>query len=97
MLYYLEDESSTGIHFQIGMLLGGEENTTRKQMQDVISFETRLAEITIPYGERRDEEKIYNLMSLSELQQKAPFVRLTFFYLYIIHFDYIILQLLRII
>ena len=75
MLYCLEDESSTGTHFQIGVLLGGEENITRKQMQDVISFETKLAEITIPYGERRDEEKIYNLMSLSDLQQKAPFVR----------------------
>ncbi|KYM76847.1 Endothelin-converting enzyme 1 [Atta colombica] len=59
---------------KIGVLLGGEENITRKQMQDVISFETKLAEITIPYGERRDEEKIYNLMSLSDLQQKAPFM-----------------------
>ncbi|KYN10108.1 Endothelin-converting enzyme 1 [Trachymyrmex cornetzi] len=73
-LDYMTKVQDTGTHFQIGVLLGGEENITRKQMQDVISFETKLAEITIPYGERRDEEKIYNLMSLSDLQQKAPFM-----------------------
>lgn len=44
-------------------------------MQDVIAFETKLAEITIPPEERRDEEKLYTLMSLSELQRKAPMVR----------------------
>lgn len=82
-LYFLEGESSTGARarFQIGVLLGGEENFTKKQMQDVIAFETKLAEITIPPEERRDEEKMYNLMSLSELQRKAPFVRLSFFIL----------------
>lgn len=73
------DESSrdTRVPLQIGVLLGGEENSTRKQMQDIIDFETRLAEITTPPEERRDEEKLYNLMSLNELQRKAPFVRLT--------------------
>lgn len=60
---------------QIGVLLGGEENTTRKQMQEIIDFETRLAEITTPPEDRRDEEKLYNLMTLSDLQRKAPFVR----------------------
>ncbi|XP_011139623.1 endothelin-converting enzyme homolog isoform X2 [Harpegnathos saltator] len=58
----------------IGVLLGGEENATRKQMQDVIDFETKLAQITTPPEERRDEEKLYNLMSLSELQRRAPFM-----------------------
>jgi endothelin-converting enzyme len=61
--------------FQIGVLLGGEENSTKKQMQAVIDFETELAKITTPPDERRDEEKLYNLMSLSELQRKAPLVR----------------------
>ncbi|KAG7209982.1 hypothetical protein KM043_011568 [Ampulex compressa] len=59
---------------KIGVLLGGEENSTRKQMQDVINFETRLAEITTPPEERRDEEKLYNLMSLSDLQRRASFI-----------------------
>ncbi|KAH0946776.1 hypothetical protein HN011_012233 [Eciton burchellii] len=57
---------------KIGVLLGGEENSTKKQMQAVIDFETELAKITTPPDERRDEEKLYNLMSLSELQRKAP-------------------------
>jgi len=71
-------ESSTGTRtrFQIGVLLGGEENSTKKQMQAIIDFETKLAKITIPPEERRDEEKLYNLMSLNDLQRKAPFVRL---------------------
>lgn len=72
-------ESSTGTRarFQIGVLLGGEENSTKKQMQDIIDFETQLAQITTPPEERRDEEKLYNLMTLSDLQRKAPFVRLS--------------------
>lgn len=59
---------------QIGELLGGETNSTRKQMQDVIQFETKLARIMTSPENRRDKEKLYNLMSLNELQRKAPFV-----------------------
>lgn len=75
----MHGESSTGTRtrLQIGVLLGGEENSTKKQMQDVIEFETKLAEIMTPPEERRDEEKLYNLMSLSELQRKAAFVSST--------------------
>lgn len=43
-------------------------------MKEVIEFETRLAQITIPADERRDEEKMYNLMAVAELQDLAPFV-----------------------
>lgn len=73
-------EPGTGAptRLQIGVLLGGEENSTKKQMQDVVDFETKLAQIMTPLEERRDEEKLYNLMSLSELQRKAPFVSDTF-------------------
>lgn len=59
---------------QIGVLLGGEENSTRAQMAAVIAFETQIAEITSPPEDRRDEEKLYHLMPLSELQQTAPFL-----------------------
>ena len=62
------------ILFQVGVLLGGELNSTRGQMKDVIQFETRLAEITIPSEDRRDEEKLYHRMAISELQEHAPFV-----------------------
>jgi endothelin-converting enzyme len=43
-------------------------------MQAVIDFETRLAEITSPPEDRRDEEKLYHLVPLSEVQHMAPFV-----------------------
>jgi endothelin-converting enzyme len=43
-------------------------------MQAVIDFETRIAEITTPPEERRDEEKLYHLMPLKEVQQLASFV-----------------------
>ncbi|ELU15652.1 hypothetical protein CAPTEDRAFT_149014 [Capitella teleta] len=59
----------------VGVLLGGEYNHTKVQMQAVIDFEQRLAEITTPMEERRDEEKLYHKISLSELQNISPFVQ----------------------
>ncbi|XP_021915643.1 endothelin-converting enzyme homolog isoform X4 [Zootermopsis nevadensis] len=59
---------------KIGVLLGGEENSTRAQMQGVIEFETQIAEITSPPEDRRDGEKLYHLMPLSEVQEMAPFM-----------------------
>lgn len=59
---------------KVGVLLKGEENTTRDQMQAVMDFETRLANITTPSDLKRDEESIYNLMTIADLQEKAPFI-----------------------
>lgn len=60
---------------KVGVLLGAtDENDTRRQMKEVIDFETRLAQITVPNEDRRDEESLYNLMSLTELQDLAPFI-----------------------
>lgn len=56
------------------MLLGGEQNNTAAQMQAIIDFETRLANITIPSERRRDEETLYNLMTIKQLQAIADFV-----------------------
>lgn len=59
---------------QMGVLLGGEKNRTRRLMNNILDFETRLAEITVPDEERRDEEKMYHQMAIAELQEVAPFV-----------------------
>ncbi|KAM4704519.1 endothelin-converting enzyme 1 isoform 2-T3 [Rhinophrynus dorsalis] len=59
---------------QLGVLLGGEENSTREQMQEILDFETALANITIPQEKRRDEELIYNKMAARELKDLAPVV-----------------------
>ncbi|XP_050316058.1 endothelin-converting enzyme homolog [Anthonomus grandis grandis] len=59
---------------KVGILLGGEPNVTRKQMQAIVDFETKLANITTPSEQRRDEESLYHLMTLAELQEKANFI-----------------------
>uniref|UniRef100_A0A8D2D4E8 endothelin-converting enzyme 1 n=1 Tax=Sciurus vulgaris TaxID=55149 RepID=A0A8D2D4E8_SCIVU len=57
---------------ELGILLGGQPTSTREQMQQVLELETQLANITVPQDQRRDEEKIYHKMSISELQTLAP-------------------------
>uniref|UniRef100_A0A1B6E866 Endothelin-converting enzyme 1 n=1 Tax=Clastoptera arizonana TaxID=38151 RepID=A0A1B6E866_9HEMI len=59
---------------KVGVLLGGEYNSTKAQMEAVIEFETKLANITIPAEDRRDEEKLYNQMPIAQLQEIAPFM-----------------------
>ncbi|KAF7274332.1 M13 family metallopeptidase neprilysin 3 isoform X2 [Rhynchophorus ferrugineus] len=59
---------------KVGVLLGGDLNATKKQMEDVIQFETKLANITTPSDLRRDEESLYHLMTVAELQEKANFI-----------------------
>uniref|UniRef100_A0A8C4YC80 Endothelin-converting enzyme 1 n=1 Tax=Gopherus evgoodei TaxID=1825980 RepID=A0A8C4YC80_9SAUR len=58
---------------QLGMLLGGaDEEATRQQMQQILDFETALANITIPQEKRRDEEVIYHKVTAGELKNLAP-------------------------
>lgn len=59
----------------MGVLLGGDPESTKVQMQAVLGFETDLANITTPSELRRDEQSLYNLMTVAELQEIAPFVR----------------------
>lgn len=53
---------------ELGMLLGGGRSSTHLQMQQILDFETALANITVPQDQRRDEEKIYHKVTISELQ-----------------------------
>uniref|UniRef100_H3AK21 endothelin-converting enzyme 1 n=1 Tax=Latimeria chalumnae TaxID=7897 RepID=H3AK21_LATCH len=57
---------------ELGMLLGGERNSTSELMQEILEFETILANITVPQDQRRDEEKIYHKMTIADLQSLAP-------------------------
>lgn len=65
---------------KVGVLLGGEENSTRSQMEDVIEFETKLANITIPADERRDDEELYHKMTVNELEKLAPVIEWTSYF-----------------
>uniref|UniRef100_A0A8C8RHB8 endothelin-converting enzyme 1 n=1 Tax=Pelusios castaneus TaxID=367368 RepID=A0A8C8RHB8_9SAUR len=57
---------------ELGMLLGGEKVSTQEQMEQVLEFETLLANVTVPQDERRDDEKIYHKITIAELQALAP-------------------------
>uniref|UniRef100_A0A8U7P6S7 Endothelin-converting enzyme 1 n=1 Tax=Corvus moneduloides TaxID=1196302 RepID=A0A8U7P6S7_CORMO len=60
---------------QLGMFLGGtDEESTRRQMQQILDFETALANITIPQEKHRDEEVIYHKMTAGDLKELAPAV-----------------------
>ncbi|KAJ2941005.1 hypothetical protein O0L34_g13132 [Tuta absoluta] len=61
-------------------LLGADKIEARTQMAKVIAFETELANITKPAEDRRDEEGLYNLFTLKEWQQTAPFLNWTAFF-----------------
>lgn len=58
------------LHFltELGVLLGGSEETSRAMMEEIVDFETTLANITVPQEERRDEELIYNKMEAKDLR-----------------------------
>ncbi|XP_075718016.1 endothelin-converting enzyme 2 isoform X2 [Rhinoderma darwinii] len=56
----------------MGMLLGGYPGSVEIQMTQILELEILLANLTVPQDERRDEEKIYNRMTVAELQNLAP-------------------------
>ncbi|KAJ7306527.1 hypothetical protein JRQ81_009887 [Phrynocephalus forsythii] len=60
---------------QLRMLVGEQdEASARQQMQEILDFETSLANITIPQEKRRDEEQIYHKITAGELKNLAPAV-----------------------
>lgn len=59
---------------ELGVLLGGSEETSKTMMQEIVDFETALANITVPQEERRDEEAIYHKMQARNLTTLAPAV-----------------------
>ncbi|XP_014677422.1 PREDICTED: endothelin-converting enzyme 1-like [Priapulus caudatus] len=61
---------------KIGILLGGNEKTMRKQAQEVLEFETKLAKVYIPLADTKDPMAIYHKMPLSELQAMMPNTKL---------------------
>ncbi|XP_065811164.1 endothelin-converting enzyme 1 isoform X2 [Labrus bergylta] len=64
------------LHFltELGILLGGTEETSQALMEEIVDFETTLANITVPQEERRDEELIYNKMKAKDLKTLVPAV-----------------------
>uniref|UniRef100_A0A8C4HN60 Endothelin-converting enzyme 1 n=1 Tax=Dicentrarchus labrax TaxID=13489 RepID=A0A8C4HN60_DICLA len=59
---------------ELGVLLGGSEETSQTLMEEIVDFETALANITVPQEERRDEELIYHKMEAKDLTTLVPAV-----------------------
>lgn len=53
---------------ELGVLLGGSEETSKTLMKEIVDFETSLANITVPLEERRDEELIYHKVQAKDLK-----------------------------
>lgn len=51
----------------LGVLLGGSAESSRKMMAAIVDFETALANISVPQEKRRDEELIYHKMKAKDL------------------------------
>ncbi|XP_021947553.1 neprilysin-2 isoform X2 [Folsomia candida] len=57
---------------ELAVLLGADRTTAVKDMRDALEFETQLANFSLPREERRNVTKLYNPMTISELQEKFP-------------------------
>ncbi|XP_066972387.1 endothelin-converting enzyme homolog isoform X3 [Macrobrachium rosenbergii] len=78
--YYLNESEKevlnayTDYIAKVAMLLGGEENVSRNAAKGIVEIETEIAVITTPDEQRRDDDKLYHLMKLDDLNTVAPFM-----------------------
>lgn len=76
--YYLgQDEQSQALRaayrahvVEMLTLLG--ETKVEKTADEIIAFETRLAEVALPRDQLRDPEKLYNRLTAAELKKRTP-------------------------
>ncbi|CAG7786011.1 unnamed protein product, partial [Allacma fusca] len=55
---------------ELAVLLGADRGTAEKEMSAALEFERKLANFSLPREERRNVTKLYNPMTLEELQRK---------------------------
>ncbi|XP_013386225.1 endothelin-converting enzyme homolog [Lingula anatina] len=81
--YYFENETTSTFYIaykefmvRIAALMGADENATEQFVQDIITFEKSLANITIATDapERIDPDLLYNKLTLGELKELSPYV-----------------------
>lgn len=56
----------------IAVLFGADRQRAVKELKESLDFEISLAKISLPLEERRDAAKLYNPMSIADLQKKFP-------------------------
>ncbi|XP_035829151.1 neprilysin-1 [Aplysia californica] len=75
--YYLKDEYSKLALYRkfaldVAVMFGADEKTASRDVDDWVNFEVELAKIMVPEHERRDNEAMYNKMSLGQLADRVP-------------------------
>ncbi|XP_072047754.1 membrane metallo-endopeptidase-like 1 [Amphiura filiformis] len=79
--YFLEDqyanykEAYAKYMIAITTLLGADKTTAQKDMADVLEFETKLANMTIPSEERRNISKFNNPTNITQLEIDIPEIK----------------------
>ncbi|KAL8599693.1 hypothetical protein ACOMHN_064139 [Nucella lapillus] len=73
---YYKDQSFLDVYEayarDVAILFGADKESARRDIQRMVQLEIHLANITIPLEERRDNEKIYNRMTIKKLQEDIP-------------------------
>ncbi|KAK6188536.1 hypothetical protein SNE40_004694 [Patella caerulea] len=70
--YYLKGRNDTMVKAyedlatKVAVLLGANETTAKQDMMDMVDFEWKLANISVPSEQRRDSEKLYNKMTIAD-------------------------------
>lgn len=58
----------------VGLLLGAEKESTKKQMDEIFEFEKKLSEIYEDRERLQQADQIYHKMNIEELQRLCPAV-----------------------
>lgn len=76
--YYLKSSSEGDLAAyhrymtQIAVLLGADQEIATSDLQEVVNFEIRLANASLPEADRHDTSAIYKQLTLPELQKQVP-------------------------
>ncbi|KAK7093251.1 neprilysin-1-like [Littorina saxatilis] len=76
--YYLKSEDAQFLRVyeeyatEVAKVFGASESRAEREIRDLVELEIKLANITVPQAERRDNEKMYNRMTVKDLQDSVP-------------------------
>ncbi|XP_077533139.1 neprilysin-1-like isoform X2 [Haemaphysalis longicornis] len=82
--YYIRGTQQVEAYFRfmvaIAQLLGANRSLAMRDMEDVISLEARLINLTVPNEQRRNFTAMYNKWTVEELQTKIPLINWTHYF-----------------
>ncbi|BFZ23239.1 hypothetical protein BsWGS_26278 [Bradybaena similaris] len=76
--YFLHDDAVAKLPVykkyaqDVAVMFGADPKIAQRDVEEMVKFEIKLANITIPREERRDNEKMYNKMMIKEFAEMVP-------------------------